>query len=212
MDTYRTDEEQVEALKRWWEANGKLVILAGIFFVAVVVGGRVWMDFKETAMAKASAEYDLMLDEMLNEKVDDALRRGSMLMEQHADAPYAAMAALAMAKMEVEKGDLNSARLRLNWVLEHKTLDNLDHVARTRLVRILIEEGKLDEALTQASVADMGTFSAEYSMLRGDIYRAQGKKDMAISAYKMAMDSAEVSPQTKSVLKLKLADLGEANS
>ena len=210
METYRTEEEQVEALKRWWEKNGKVVIVAGILFVAGVVGGRVWLDFKDANLGKASAEYDMMMEEMLSGETDSALRRGGVLMEQFSDSAYAAMAALAMAKMEADKGDYSSARLRLSWILENSPIAELEHVARTRLIRVLIAEGKLDEALTHANVANAGAFSAEYDMLRGDIFREQGKTEQARTAYNAALNAEGLSPQTKNFVRLKLDALGEA--
>lgn len=211
MENYRTDEEQVEALKRWWEKNGKLVIVFGILFVAGVVGGNVWNDFQRANTEKASGEYDLMIQEMQESKTESAMQRGALLMEAHRDSPYASLAALAVAKMEVEKGDLAAAALRLKWVIDNGTMAEVDHVARLRLIRVLLEEKKFDEALGHTNIAEMGKFKAEYDMLKGDIYAAKGDRDQARSAYQAAMDG-ELSPQTQNELRLKLDDVGGANS
>lgn len=212
MDNYRTDEEQVEALKRWWEKNGKLVIVFGILFIGGVIGGRVWMDFKQTTTGKASAEYDLMMQEMQVKNAESAMRRGATLMEQHKDSPYANLAALAVAKMEVEKGDFSAAGLRLKWVMDNSADANISHIARLRLIRVLLEEGKLDEALGHSNVAESGKFKPEYDMLKGDIHVSKGQLDLARSAYQAALGGEGLSPQTSAMLKLKLDDLGGASS
>ena len=212
MENYRTDEEQVEALKQWWEKNGKFAILFGILLIAGIVSGRVWMDFKQTSAGNASAEYDTMMIEMQDGKNDSAMRRGAELMEKYKDTPYAALSALAVAKMEVEKGDLSAAGLRLKWVVDNATLDNVDHIARLRLIRVLIEEQKLDEALTYTNNVEPAKFKPEYDLLRGDIYAAKGQPDLARTAYQAALDGEGLSPQTSDALRLKLNDVGGASS
>ncbi|MDH5547616.1 MAG: tetratricopeptide repeat protein [Gammaproteobacteria bacterium] len=208
MENYRTDEEQVEALKRWWETNGKVVILFGILFVAGTVGGNVWMDYKHSTASKASTEYDLMMQEMQTGKAEAAMQRGATLMEQHKDSTYAALAALAVAKLEVEKGDYSAAGSRLKWVLDNVTETNVQHVARLRLIRVMVEESKLDEALALANIAEAGKFKPEYDVLKGDIYVAKGQSDLARGAYQAALSGEGLSPQTTSELRLKLDDLG----
>ena len=44
MDIHRTEEEQVEAIKTWWKANGTSVIVGVVLGVAVIFGVRYWFD------------------------------------------------------------------------------------------------------------------------------------------------------------------------
>lgn len=212
MEIYRTDEERIEVIKAWWEKNGKFLIVALIVIVSTVVGGRVWMNFKQAETGKVSAQYDLLLEEMDAGKVDSALQRGATIVEQNGSTEYAPLAALAMAKMEVEKNDLTNARLHLQWALDHASLDEIKHVARLRLARVLMAEAKFDDALSLANTSDTGAFAGEYDFLRGEVYSAKGQVDQARTAYESALKSETLGGQTKSIIRLKLDDLGGAKS
>ena len=44
MEDYRTEEEQIEALKRWWSENGKSIVIGIALAGASVFGWRAWQD------------------------------------------------------------------------------------------------------------------------------------------------------------------------
>ncbi len=208
METYRTEDDQIDAIKRWWEKNGKFLIVGLIFVFAGVVGGGVWKDYQQTAQFSVSNEFDAMMQELRDDKTDDALKRGGQLVDKYTDSHYAIMTSLAMAKIEVEKGNLDAAKLRLTWALDNNDKPSLEHIIRLRLIRVLSATDKLDEALTLAMQGNMSNFASEYSIIKGDIYRAQGEFEQARNAYQLAMQSDGVTPQTKQMVQLKLDDLG----
>jgi len=211
LETYRTEDDQIDAIKRWWEKNGKFLIIGLIFIFAGVVGGGVWKDYKQTAQFSVSNEFDVMMQELRDEKMDAALKRGGQLVDKHKDSHYAIMASLAMAKIEVEKGNLDAAKLRLTWALDNNDKPSIEHIIRLRLIRVLIATGKLDEALTLAMQGNMSDFASEYSIIKGDIYRAQGESEQARNAYRLAIQSDGATPQTKQLVQLKLDDLGDTS-
>lgn len=211
METYRTEDDQIDAIKRWWEKNGKFLIIGLIFIFAGVVGGGVWKDYKQTAQFSVSNEFDVMMQELRDEKMDAALKRGGQLVDKHKDSHYAIMTSLAMAKIEVEKGNLDAAKLRLTWALDNNDKPSIEHIIRLRLIRVLIATGKLDEALTLAMQGNMSDFASEYSIIKGDIYRAQGESEQARNAYRLAIQSDGATPQTKQLVQLKLDDLGDTS-
>ncbi len=208
LETYRTEEDQIDAIKRWWEKNGKYLIIALIFIFAGVVGGGIWKDYKQTAQFTVSNEFDAMMEELRNEKTDAALKRGGQLIDKHKESHYAIMSSLAMAKIEAEKGNLDEAKMRLSWALDNNDKPAIEHIIRLRLIRVLIATGELNEALTHTMQGNMSDFASEYSVLKGDIYRAQGEFDQARSAYQHTLQSDGATPQTKQLVQLKLDDLG----
>ncbi len=202
------DHEQVEELKQWWDKNGKLVIGAVIAVLVGVVGGQAWRNYDVANKADASMSYDMMLTQMETGQVDAALSQGAGLIEKHADSSYAVLAAMAMAKMEVDKGELESAGQRLSWALEHAPTAELGHIVRTRLVRVLIELDRLDQAMSHASLSEQGNFSAIYSALRGDIYVAKGDKLKASKAYEAALAGKGVGGELRNLIQMKKDNLG----
>ena len=77
MTAYQTEEEQIASIKRWWEANGKFVIIGLIVVVATVIGTRAWQNFEMSALTKASAQFDLMMQELEQGREDSVLQRGA---------------------------------------------------------------------------------------------------------------------------------------
>ncbi|MDH5228843.1 MAG: tetratricopeptide repeat protein [Gammaproteobacteria bacterium] len=203
----KTEEEQIEDLKRWWEKNGKFVIIALIVVVAATVGGRTWQDYRETKMLNASNEYAAMMNAVEAGQGEEALQKGSRLIEQYAQTQYAVLAALVMAKADVEKNDLAAAEKHLSWVLDNSQDENFKHIARTRLARVLIAVGKIDAAISQAEVADKGAYADTYSMIKGDAYVAKGDLAMARNAYETALAGKDLTPQMRQLLQMKLDDV-----
>jgi len=205
---YQTEEEQVEALKRWWEKNGKFIIIAGIVVIAGVVGGKTWREFQLTKAGKVSAEYSLMMQEVQTDKIDSAMQRAQNIITKNPDMYYAILSAMMLAKMQEDKGDNAAAAQQLNWAMNHTKDEDTKHIVRLRLAEVLIAQGKLDEAMTQATVPQTGKFASEYSIVQGDIYYKKGEFGSARTAYKTALNDKNLTGQLRNFVQLKLDNLG----
>jgi len=212
VDTYKTEQEQLEALKRWWETNGKFVLVVLVIAFTTTIGWRVWSNHENSTLESASLEYNELIGKLRSEESDAALRHGADLIEKRGDTSYAVLAALAMAKLEVEKDELDTARQRLTWAVEHAEIPEIVHIARIRLARVLLALGKFDEALAQASVDNTDGFDAAYEMVKGDIYAQRGLADQAKTAYNTALNTSfDMNATSKNMLQMKLDNLGGAN-
>jgi len=207
MSAYETEEEQVEAIKAWLRKNGKSIIAGVVLGVAIVVGGKMWLNHKHQRAAEASAQYQILLDALDKDKPGQVLQQGERLTGQFADTPYAALAALAMAKVKLEQGKPDEARAQLQWVIDHAKQADLKHIARLRQAKILFAAGKAGQALTILNGADPGTFQPAFEELKGDIYASQGKRRLARNAYETALAGMPQGVNRK-YLKMKLDDLG----
>lgn len=208
MTAYQSEEEQIASIKRWWEVNGKFVIIGGIVVVASVIGTRVWQNFETSALVKASAQYDLMLREFEAEKFDSVLQRGSSISKSSPDLQYAILAAMLVAKVEVEKGNNDAAFERLNWALGQSQSEKIKHIIRIRLAKVLLAQGKFDEALTHATFAQQGGFASQYAILQGDVYVKKTEIESAKTAYRKALADSTLGGQLRGFVQMKLDDLG----
>jgi predicted negative regulator of RcsB-dependent stress response len=80
-------------------------------------------------------------------------------------------------------------------------------VARLRLARVQLAQGKPDDAIKTLDAVDPGAFKARYQEARGDALFAKGDKAGALKEYQAARDAAlgqSVDPQS---LELKIDDL-----
>ncbi len=208
MDTYKTEEQQVEELKQWWAKNGKSTIAAGIVGLGIIMGGRAWVDYRHTQSENASALYQGMIIALEASKPDSALEQASRLLGQYSDTPYATLAAMASAKIKVEQNDSAAARVQLQWVIDHGQPEEMKHVARLRLARLMYDAGESQQALATLGSAPPPGFVTSYKELEGDIYRAMNKLDEARSAYRDALLGASKQVSDRSSLEMKLEDVG----
>lgn len=214
MTDMRTEEEQIEAIKNWWQENGKQTIIA----LVVVAGG--WFGYQgyqgqqiETGEA-ASAIYQNVLTLQASDAEEDK-GKVQLLLDQlqteYASTVYADFAGLIKAKQAVEAGDLAAAATELETVKANTSDDATRHLATLRLARVYVSLEKLDLALALVEPKDAGAFSAQYSEIKGDALFAQGDKAGARDAYALAMSQGQAVDANNPVLKMKLDDLAVAN-
>lgn len=207
MSNFETEDQQVEALKRWWKQNGKAVMIGGALGLAAVFAGNSYMNRLEKNRYDASSAYDQMNQAIQLEQTDIALSTGDTIVSNYANTPYAAMASLALARLHVEKGELAAAQNRLQWVLDHAKQQDVLHTARLRLAAALMADGKYDIALSKLNGIEMSTYMPLYQELLGDIYLAKQQKDKARDAYTAALAALDKGDDRQN-LQMKLDDLG----
>ncbi|WP_428239776.1 YfgM family protein [Gynuella sp.] len=209
---YDTDEEQIEALKKWWHQYGNTLIVAIIVFIAGYFGINYYQHGVQSTKEQASDVYQKLVDMNIENQTLSAEQKGDAekLIEQlksdYDKSTYAVFAAMYGAKFDVEAQDLDAALTELQWALEHNKDDALGKTLRLRIARIQLTQGKTDEALKTIAV-DAGAQVANFEELRGDIYLAMGKVDDARTAFQLAYNDAKEKQLNRPVLEMKLNDL-----
>jgi predicted negative regulator of RcsB-dependent stress response len=210
-NVYETDQEQIEAIKNWWNQNGNWVIGGFIVFIMSYVGYHWYQNSAEQHRFEASATYDELLLTITAES-EDAQRRASLvslLKDDYSDLGYATMAALIEAKAAVEADDLEKALTELDWALNNAD-KSLKTVILYRKAQVQYGLDRLDAALTTlASIEGEGHEAVTYE-LKGDILVEQGKKDEAREAFQIALDKSADQSINNPYLKVKLDDLAVA--
>lgn len=208
MSEYLSDKEQWDEIRGWVREYGPSVI-AGVAIAAAVVAGYYWWQARlDTRGIQASAIYTQMIDALERGNRADAFTHLGELERAYPASPYADQAKLLAARVEVEANELDKAAQELNTVALHSKDQGLALVARERLARVEIAQGKPDQALATLSAADPGSFAARYDAVRGDAYYAKGDSAAALKAYRSAAGAAD--PGDSALLNLKIADLAAA--
>lgn len=221
MEVYKTEEEQLEALKKWLRDNGRHLVTGMLVAAVAVFGIYSWQQRTAHRANAASIEYQSLLQavKVLNINANDpdkakehmatAQHLAETLKTDYENSTYAQFAALLKAKLAVEGDDLAQAESELKWVLAHKPADEIKALTRLRLARVLHAKGDDDGALAQLDEANAGSFISAYLQLKGDIAQARGDLDAARSAYARAQEFEKkmASPITDPVLEMKLRDL-----
>ena len=220
MATYETEEEQVEAIKKWLKENG-FSVLTGIAVGFALLGGwRWWQDHSAEQAQQASAIYEQMLFSLEKEQTKPAETEptkqtkqpsdfAGKLLSEHSNSPYAVLATLNLARQELEKGDISGSHTRLQWVIDqNNTLPEFTHIARLRKARLFLSQEKRAEAKNLIEGIDAGAFKGAYAELKGDIAVAENQLDIARTAYTEALASEDLSPKHREWVLMKQDDLG----
>jgi predicted negative regulator of RcsB-dependent stress response len=88
----------------------------------------------------------------------------------------------------------------------------LRQVARLRLARVLIDQGKPDDAIKLLSEATPGSFAGRYHEVHGDALYAKKDVSGAIAEYKAALDAADEGGVDAATVEMKMADLGAVDN
>ncbi|GLQ74918.1 hypothetical protein CW749_04395 [Vibrio sp. vnigr-6D03] len=204
MELYDTEEQQVEAIKEWWKENGKAVIVGAVVGLGGIFGWRFYQDSQAEAQGAASQAYDKVLTQIQNsgaESSSDALA----FIEANKESQYSVLAALQLAKAFVEAGELDKALEQLNWAKANTKDTAIVSLLTVRTSRVLAEQEKYDEALTQLDSIKEAGWAGRVAELKGDILLRQGNSEGAYAAYSEAQQQSDASQ----ALQMKLDDLAK---
>lgn len=211
MSAHLTEEEQLEALKRWWADNGKSLIVAVVVGVGGFLGFNAWQDGRKASDEAASAQYEQITelavkgDELTEQELVTVKHLATQLKDNHGDTLYGIQAALLLAKQAVSEQELAQAETELRWAKGQAGEDNVAHLVRLRLARVLMAQDKYSDALAELKVAQEGAFASLYAEGRGDIYLAQADAANAASEYQVALDKLSAQDAARaSTLRMKL--------
>ncbi|MDR5859830.1 tetratricopeptide repeat protein [Halomonas eurihalina] len=213
MAELRTEEEQMEAIKRWWKENGVSLLVGAAIAVAGVFGWKTWQDYQAGQSEAASQRYQQLLTLSSQEQLDDAARGraeelATTLSEEHGGTLYADMAQLLSARLSVEGGDQPAAREALEGVIANSEHAYLSGLARLRLARLQVAADEAEAALDTLDGEIPATLAAQQSDIRGDAYFALEQTDQASDAWREALRLAEEGERPLYGVQLKLDNLG----
>ncbi|KIT21978.1 YfgM family protein [Vibrio parahaemolyticus] len=204
MELYDTEEQQVEAIKDWWKENGKAVIIGAVVGLGGLFGWRYYQDTVIQASETASQSYTTAMN-TLQEKGVDVQSDVQAFIESNEVKEYSVLAALQLAKAQVEAKDFAAALEQLKWAQSNTKDAALSPLISYRIARIETEMGNFDAANTELGKVTDTAWAGRIAELRGDIALRQGDKDAAYAAYTEAQQAADASP----TLQMKLDDLAK---
>ena len=207
MEEFESEDQQIEALKKWWKENGTSLLLGLGIGIAALLGWREYLDYRTTHSAEASDIYLQVQQQAATNKLDEAhAKKANLLRSEYDNTPYAAMVSMVQAKNEYEHGDSESALMHLRWAADNSSEIDVQHIAKLRIARILLEQKKYDEVASILRAEHPPGFIAGYEELRGDMHVARGEIAQARAAYDKAINASEAG--ASQWLQLKRQDLG----
>jgi len=208
-DEYLTDDEQLEQVKRVVAENWAWVVGGIALGAALIFGYRYYDAYQNGRALRAAAQFDDMAAALQRNDPGKSHQIADGLIKDFPTSPYADQAQMVLARLAVDGGQLANAVAPLTEVMTHSKDLELRHVARLRLARVLIDQGKSDEALkTLAEDAGWGSFGSRAHEVRGDAFYAKKDVKSALAEYQAAMLGGETGGVDSALLQLKIADLG----
>jgi predicted negative regulator of RcsB-dependent stress response len=204
VEVYTTENEQVDAVRRFFAENGKALAIGVVLGIAALGGWRYWQSHESTAMADSSVAF-----QQANQAVTDKKAQGVEDLEKFAQSNknnYGVFASLQLADHFVEAKDFANAEKQLVAAQSQAKEENLLSLVSLRLARVQSQQKKFDDALkTLDGVKGEGWIALQQDV-RGDVLLAKGDAKGAREAFSKGLDS-KPSQTLQNVLRMKLNNL-----
>ena len=160
MDEYLSERQQIDWLRSTLKENAPWALASVVITLGLFVGWQQWKAWGDRQAATAAQKYETTLDALSRGDAEGAGRLVKELRDSYGRTPYSDLAALALARFDVEGGKLGDAAGLLETVLKETHDPDLATVVRLRLARVQRAEGKADAALATLAAAPAQVLSA----------------------------------------------------
>lgn len=204
MEIYSNENDQVDAIKRFFTENGIALAVGVILGVGALVGWRYWTSHQENNARNASLAYEQSVTPLSSGK-PDALSAAEKFAADEKNT-YGAFASLELAQQFVDKNQLENAEKQLQQGLAAASDDNLKSVINMRLARVQLQMKQPDAALKTLEGIKGEGWTAIVADLRGEILLSKGDKQGARAAWEAGVKS-DASPALSEMMRMKMNNL-----
>jgi len=201
------DEEQLEAIKQWWQENKVSVIAAFVVAVGGTLGWSQYTDYSASKAAAAANSYDAVVEQKNQLGTDGLAELVGELREEHAGSVYSGLASMQLASVAVGEGNYELAIEELTQVVSDlDPASTMGQMAQLRLARALAAGDREDDAI-RILEGGSASFPVSFSQALGDIHLAAGREAEALDAYRMAQSASLDMGRGPGLLELKVTAL-----
>ena len=197
MEIYENENDQVEAVKRFFAENGKALAVGVILGVGALIGWRYWNSHQVDSARSASLAYQNAVT-AVSEGKPDSIPAAEKFAAENKNT-YGALASLELAQQFVDKNELEKAAAQLQQGLADTSDENLKAVINLRLARVQVQLKPLDPIKGEG-------WAAIVADLRGEALLSKGDKQGARSAWEAGVKS-DVTPALSEMMQMKINNL-----
>jgi predicted negative regulator of RcsB-dependent stress response len=208
--SYETEEQRIEAIRKWWSENGTSIIAGLVLGLALLFGWRYWVDHREGQREEASALFTELQQAASSGNAGRVDEVTTMLQQDYAATPYSGQASLLNAQLLATAGKLDRAEEVLSWATLNANEQVIKDLAHLNLARLYVAQGKIDQALNELPQVEASAYLSQVEEIRGDALRARGDIEGAREAYDRAILTSGGS--APAYLQMKRDDLGTPES
>ncbi len=204
MEIYENENEQVDAVKRFFAENGKALVVGVVLGIGALVGWRYWGSHQTESAMASSLEYQTVTDAVRADQ--PATLSAAEKFAANTKNTYGALASLELAQKYADNNDLAKAAAQLQQGLSSTSDENLQALINVRLARIQIQQKQSDAALkTLDSIKGEG-WVAIIADLRGEALLSKGDKQGARDAWSKGSQT-DASPALREMMQMKINNL-----
>jgi predicted negative regulator of RcsB-dependent stress response len=201
------EKHQVDQVKTWFKAYGKVIAIVIVVALVVFLVWQRWHQMHERSTAHASLHYEKLLDSMAANDADSAQKAASYLIDRYPASTYAKLATLLLARNAVASGDYAAASQKLQWVMDTAKVPSLRAIARLRYARLQIQLQQPKTALTVLQKIESDDYQAAAEEIKGDAFVALQDSTAAKGAYQNALNALPVSAVNRPLLQMKFNNI-----
>ena len=204
MEIYENENDQVEAVKRFFAENGKALVVGVVLGIGALVGWRYWNSHQAESAMASSLEYQNVTSAVRADQ--PATLSAAEKFAAETKNTYGALASLELAQKYVDNNDLAKAAAQLEQGLANTSDENLQALINMRLARIQVQQKQADAALkTLDSIKGEG-WVAIVADLRGEALLSKGDKQGARDAWSKGAQT-DASPALREMMQMKINNL-----
>ncbi|MFM0287314.1 YfgM family protein [Paraburkholderia megapolitana] len=207
--SYHDEQESIESLKAWWTQWGNSTTWVVLIVLVAAASWNGWNFWQRRQAAEASVLYDQVQQAVASGDKAKVSRVAADMEDKFSSTAYAQMTALSAAKALYTAGDEPAAKAQLQWTVDHAKDDEFRQIAKLRLASLLLDEKAYDAGLALLAEPQSDAFKGVVANGRGDLLAAQGKRDDARTAYKLALETLpKTDSSARQLIQFKLDALG----
>jgi predicted negative regulator of RcsB-dependent stress response len=215
-----TDEQRIEYIIAWLKKHLKLIVLLLVLSIVAMIAVKSWQQSFQTQREKFSVDLSSVMDAsdaalLAADTAQETQRTtvktlGEKLIQEADGHIYAELGRLQLVKVAMDQNDLKKAEEHLRLLLKQQPHSSVVALATDRLVRLLADQSRFDEALGVLESYKGKLSQAKFAELKGDIKLAQGHRVDALAAYEVAKTALGSAFEKNMLLKMKMDDLADA--
>jgi len=205
VEVYSSENEQRDALVRFFADNGKALVIGVIIGIAALVGWRYWHNHQNDSMMESSASWQ-QVNTALTSDADQQRVGAAQKFADSNNNNYGALTSMDLARFYAEKGDFTTAEQQLKKALTQTKEENLQSLINLRLARVQLQGKNVDGALQTLTAVKPEAWSALADDVRGDAQVIKGNNQAARDAYNKAL-KANPPQALQALLRMKLNNL-----
>lgn len=207
MSVYMTEEEQIEAIKKWWQKYNNIIIIAVSLILLATAAYKYWHWHQEKINKLASNTYEHLLIAYSNQDNKSIQSYANQLIKEYNGTVYADVAHLTLAKLMVTRLKYEKAQEHLQFVAANSKMPALRQITKIRTARLLLAQKSYEKALNELDQTVDTTYLPLINEIKGDVYAASGQLPQAAASYQQALKAAETQDLGNIFLEMKTNEM-----